>query len=149
MALQTSVIATSIAGLSVAGVTIKDLTSIPAGLDPRDCPAIFPRPDGFMSNLTIQIDSFGSSSGKKTAFYDLNYTYCHSPLAAGRGLFDVYQDMVNKCTAFIDAVIANDALAGSIDAQVKGVAEFGPVVDPAGTAFHGATITIGITEFVN
>jgi hypothetical protein len=149
VAISATTVATSIAALSVAGVTLKDLTAIPENVEARDCPIIFPKPDGFMTNLTIQIDSFGSSSGKKTAFYDLNYTYCHSPLAAGRGLFDVYQDMVNKCTVFIDAVIANDALAGSIDAHVKGVAEFGPVVDPAGTAFHGATITIGITEFVN
>jgi hypothetical protein len=149
VALQATTIASSIAGLTVTGVTMKNLTSIPENVAPRDCPIIYPKPDGFMSDLEVVIDSFGSSVGKKTVRYALTYMYLHSSIGQGRGLFDVYQDMVAKACVFLDAVIANDALTGSIDIQPESMLNFGPVADPAGNYFHGCEIVLKVMEFVN
>lgn len=149
MALQAVTVATNIAALSVSGVTLKALSAIPENVAPRDCPIIYPRPDGFMSDLEVEVDSFGSSAGKKTVRYTLTYMYLHSAIGEGRGLFDVYEDMVTKATAFVDAVISNDAIAGCVDITPTGITNFGPVADPAGGMFHGAQMPFVVTEFIN
>lgn len=149
MALQAVTVATNIAGLTVTGVTLKALNAIPEGVDPRDCPVIYPKPDGFMSALEVEVNSFGSSAAKKTVTYTLAYMYLHSAIGEGRGLFDVYEDMVSKVTAFIDAVLANDAITGCVDITQSGITAFGPVADPAGGIFHGAQLSFVVTELVN
>ena len=94
MTLQADTIATSIAGLSVSGVTIKDLDGISEQVHARACPLLYPKPDGFMSNLRVERDSFGpASNARKTVRYTLSYVYLHAPIGEGRGLFDVYADM--------------------------------------------------------
>lgn len=148
MALAVVTIANSIAALSVSGVTLKDLDEIPQAVLPRDCPMIYPKPDGFLSGLVIEIDSFGSTSAKKTVRYNLSYMFLYCPVGTGRGLFDVYAGMVAKALAFLDALIANDALTGAIDIQPAGVLQFGPVPDPAGNLFHGCQVDLAVQEFI-
>lgn len=149
MALAAVTVATNIAGLTVTGVTMKALNAIPEGVDARDCPIIYPKPDGFMSDLQVDIDTFGSTSAKKTAWYTLNYMYLYAPLASGRGLFDLYEDMVTKAMAFFDAIIANDAITGCVDIQPVSISNWGPVADPAGVSFHGCQIALRVQEFIN
>lgn len=149
MALAAVTVATNIAGLTVSGVTLKALNAIPENVAPRDCPIIYPRPDGFMSSLEVEVNSFGSGAAKKTVRYTLNYVYLHSSIGTERGLFKVYEDMVTKALAFVDAVISNDAITGCVDIQPTGITSFGPVADPAGGMFHGAQLSFIVTEFVN
>jgi hypothetical protein len=130
-------------------VTIKDVDAIPQAVEARDCPIIYPKPDGFLSGLEVEVDSFGSTQAKKTVRYVLTYMFLHAPVGAGRGLFDVYEGCVTNVLAFLDALIANDALSGSVDIQPSGVTSFGPVPDPSGTVFHGCEIALAVTEFVN
>ena len=149
MGLQAVAVATAIGGLTVAGVNLKALNAIPEGADARECPMVYPRPDGFLSGLEVIVDSFGSTAAKKTVKYILTYTYLYAPLGAGRGLFDLYEDMVTKALLFIDTVIANDAITGCVDIEPLDIKEWGPVSDPSGVMFHGAHISFGITELVN
>lgn len=149
MALAGATVAASIAGLTVSGVTMKGLGAIPESADIRECPMLYPNPDGFISGFDLAIDSFGSTAGKKTATYKLNYVFLHSKAGTGRGLFDEYADMVAKALAILDAVIANDAITGCVDIQPQDVLNFGPVSDPSGVLFHGAHLVFTVTEFVN
>ena len=150
MALQADTIATAIAGLTVSGVSIKDLDEIPESVAGRDCPLLYPKPDGFMSNLRVERDAFGPASmAPKTARYTLTYTYLHAPVSGGRGLFDVYQALVSNTLLILDQIIANDTVSGAVTLEPVDVIEFGPVHDPAGEWFHGATIRLACVEFIN
>jgi len=149
MALEIAQICTSIAGLDVAGVTIADLDQIPEQVTSRK-PMIFPRPDGFVSNFIMERNSFGGgSTAKMTVTYTLNYRLCYAPIGEGRGVFDIYPNMVEKAFLFLDAVLAIDTLTGLEDITPGDVIDFGPVTDPAGNLFHGCDILINIMEFVN
>jgi hypothetical protein len=149
MAVAPVTVAASIAALSVSGVTLKDMDEIPQKVEARDCPIFYPKPDGFLSDLEVEIDSFGSAAAKKTFRYRLNYVFLHAAIGEGRGLFDVYADMVANIAALIDAIIANDALSGAVDVQLEGVSSVGPVPDPAGSMFHGCIFTLAVEEFIN
>lgn len=149
MGLNTVAICTAIAGLTVSGVRMLDVTAIPEALDARDCPAFFPRPDGFLSGLEVVHDSFGSSVAKKTATYTLTYIYAHSAVGSGRGLFDVWSDVVAKAALILDAIISNDAIQGAAIDITPTADAFGPVADPSGNGFHGCEIRIDVTEFIN
>ena len=91
----------------------------------------------------------GGSTAKMTVYYTLSYRLCHTRLGSGRGLFDVYDDMVAIAAAFLDAVLAIDVLTGAVDIMPSDAVNFGPVVDPAGDGFHGCDFALDITEFVN
>jgi len=149
MGLATVTLINSIAALSVSGVKLYGLGGIPQSVVPGECPLIYPKPDGLLSGLQVQIDSSGSAAGKKTVRYTLSYMFLHSAVGEGRGLFEKYPDMVIKALAFLDAIIANDTLTGAVDVQPAGVLQFGPVPDPAGHLFHGCQIDLAVTELVN
>ena len=126
MALKITTIADSIAGLSVSGVTLYDIDEIPTAIISRDVPAIIPRPDDYITD--------------------------HSKLGTGRrSLFDTYSGMVTKIGLFLDALIAADAVSGSLDSRPISISNVGAVPSPAeeGVAFHGCDIGVRITEFVN
>lgn len=145
MALSADGVATSIAGLSVSGLTIKDLDGIPEEVLARDCPIVFPDPGNFMTNLAVTRQSF--STAKKDVTYTLNYVYLFAEVSEGRGLFDVYQGLVQGALAFLDAIIANDTLNGAIDITPQGILNFGPEVDPSNNPFFGTTLAFDILEF--
>jgi hypothetical protein len=148
MALAVTTVATSIAALSVSGVTMKDLDAIPEAVLNRDCPIFYPKPENFMTNLRVEILSFGTgSSAKKNVTYQLNYMYLHSELGAGRSLLDVYPDVVAKAALIIDAFLGDDALTGTIDIKPQTALTFGPVQDVAGNWFHGSNMTFDVLEF--
>ena len=150
MTLQISTICDSISNLSVSGLTIKDLNEIPEAITGRDCPVIYPKPDGFVTNFEMVRDSFGGGpTAKMTVTYDLTYRLLGAPIGAGRGLFDSYSLMVEKVYAFIDAVLAVDTMDGLIDIVPADATAFGPVTDPAGGMFHGADVILHVMEFVN
>lgn len=149
MALNIIVIAHNISDLDVNEVHIRDLTAIPEKVTDRDCPILYPLPNGFVTNLTVQIDSFGDARAKKTVFYTLTYRFLEASLGSGRGLFDLYSDFVKHVFAVLDKLIDSQALSGQIDLEIESISNFGPVADPSGNMFHGCDIALRIMEFVN
>ena len=153
MALKITTIADSIAGLSVSGVTLYDIDEIPTAIISRDVPAIIPRPDDYITDFEPEVNSLGTgSTAKMTVRYTLNYRLYHSKLGTGRrSLFDTYSGMVTKIGLFLDALIAADAVSGSLDSRPISISNVGAVPSPAeeGVAFHGCDIGVRITEFVN
>src|SRR3990172_10312405 len=137
MTLAISTICDSISSLSVSGLTIKDLNEIPEAITGRDCPVIYPKPDGFVTNFEMVRNSFGGgSTAMMTVTYDLTYRLLGAPLASGRGLFDSYSMMVEKVYAFIDAILMIDTMDGLIDIVPADATAFGPATHPAAPIFH-------------
>lgn len=140
----------SIAAMSVSGVTIKDVDEIVDSVTDRACPIIQPIPNGFVTDFSVERDSQGpGSTALQTVMYTLNYRLMFAPVGTGRGLLGVWADMLVKARLFLDAIIANDDLAGTVDIRPVGALNFGPVSDPAGNQFHGCDFALRVQEFVN
>ena len=148
--LNVETIATSFAALSIPGVTVLDHLHIPERVEARQCPILYPKPDGFVSDLNVDLVSFGNAANdrRKTITYTLTYRYLHTSIGAGRGLFAVYQDMIANVDLIISTLMDNDDLSGTIDITPTGIDNIGPVIDPAGDAFHGCDLTFAVTVFV-
>jgi hypothetical protein len=148
MALAIRTVADSVAGITVSGVNIKDLNEIPNEVHNRDAPIVYPEPDGFLSNFRFSRESQGTgTSAHINVRYTLTYTFLHSRVGTGRGLFDVYADMVGKVADFLDGILANDAITGAVDIYASNVSTFGPTADPSGEVFHGCTIQLDVLDF--
>jgi len=150
MALAFATITNSIAAISVSGVTIKDIDEIPESVAVRDCPIMYPEPDGFISGLTYTRDSTGpGSTALATVNYNMTYAYLHTSVGSGRGLFDVYDAMLTKVGLIIDAIIISDGITGVVDLTIQDVSQFGAVPDPSGNMFIGTRLVFQIVEFIN
>jgi hypothetical protein len=149
MTLQLVNICGSIAALSVSGVTIADVDEIPPDVQNTRNQILFPEPDGFITNFTATRDSFGPNNiALQTVEYDLNYTYCHVPLGAGRTGLDEYDGMVTKVGLIFDAILDN-VITTDVDVYLPSITEFGLVPDPSGNIFLGCRISIHCKEFVH
>jgi hypothetical protein len=150
MGLQIATITSNIAALSISGVTILDIDEIKEGIKERDGATFFPNPIGFVTDLRVEPVTLGSAGARSyNVWYSLHYVLAYAPIGSGRGIFDKYPSMVATAFSIIDALIANDALAGTQEFQVQSIPEFGPVSDPSGKMHHGCQIVIDIMEFVN
>lgn len=141
-------VADSISKLTISGVTVKDMDEITSSY--LAGPATFsPRPDNFVSDLSVTPSSLGSGGTKQVDIkYTLNYVYYHCALGSVLN-FSMYSAMVTNIAAILVALITNDVVSGAVDLTVTGLSNIGPVVDPAGNAFHGCNISVQITELVN
>jgi len=148
MALEIAVIADSISALAVDGVRICDLDQIPEAVDPRQ-PTIFPLPEGYVTNITQTRISYGGASEKMNVEYDLTYRLCYAPIGTERGLFAAYPAMVAAAYRFLDAVLDVGVMVGLEDITLASIGTFGPVLDMAGTAFHGCDISLHVLEFAD
>ena len=150
MSLQIVTVADSISKLSVTGVTIKDLDGIPEEVSVRDCPVLFPNPDGFITNARVIRRSAGSATdASKDVYYTLNYIFLYSPVGQGRGLFQVFPQLVTKAAAIMDTIISNDTITGLVDITPRINGEIGVVEDTAGSKFFGCMFAFDVVEFVN
>lgn len=150
MALAFTTITNSIAAIDVLGVTIRDIDEIPEAVTPTMCPVLYPEPVGFISNFEYTRQSQGGGAvALADVTYNLTYTFLYAPVGSGRGLFDVYDDMVAKVGLILDAFIIADAATGAVDLTPDTPLNLGPVSDPAGNVFHGCQFVLNITEFVN
>ena len=70
-------------------------------------------------------------------------------MGTGRGLLDVYGDIVEKVGLILDAFIIADAATGVVDLTPQDAFNLGPVVDPAGFTFLGCQFVLNILEYVN
>jgi len=147
--IKLSTIADSISGLVVTGVTMLDLDQIPEAVDPRR-PTFYPWPDGWVSGLEVERNSTGSlGTAKMTVHYVLHYRFCYAPIGSGRGLNDVYPDMVAKAVLLLNKVLDNDIFSGLVDFELAEALAFGVVEDPAGNKFYGCDLALRVMEFVN
>lgn len=153
MTIAFTTITNSIAALSITGaqtINIRDIDEIPDAVEARDCPILFPDPTNFITNFTPVRKSFGGGTVAKFDIqYNMNYLFLQTAVGSGRGLFDVMDDMLDNIAAIFDAIIDNNLVTGLVDMTPSGIAEFGPVRDPAGNDFLGTNVIIQILEFKN
>lgn len=147
MALQWTTLVRSISELSITGVIINDASAIPpaGGNLPH---ILYPEPAGFVSDFTMERNSYGSDDAKMTVTYTLNYTYLHCPIGQGRTGLDIYEDLLTHVGRILDAVLAIDTITGAIDVNPT-VTDFGAVVDPSGGTYLGCKLALICQEFVN
>ena len=149
MTMQLATIANSISGISVSGLSIKDVDEIPTSINQRQCPLLIPSPENYVSDVTIEVDSFGTGTARAmTLHYNLNYMLIHSVVGEGRvHVLDSYSGMLSKACDFLDAFYALEGLTGAVDFQ----ATLGdPAIRTVGAIdFNSIDIRIEITEFVN
>jgi hypothetical protein len=149
MALAIVTVCDSIAALSVTGLNILDVDQIPPDVT-RLYPVLFPEPLEFVTDFAMERDSFGGgSTAKMTVTYNLHYTFCFTPIGAGRTGLDLYDEMLTLAAAILDAVLAIDTFTGGVDMVPLAPVEFGPVPDPAGNQYLGCRFTFQVQEFVN
>ena len=153
MGLHVLELARSIETLSISGVQVRGLSNIPRTVEERECPILYPKPDGFLSGLTVVRESYGgdtATGARKTAYYTLTYRFLFEPLGTGReNVFDQYQLFVTRALAIIEAFIANSSLGGVTDITPPDVVAMGPVSDQAGTMFHGCDFPLKVMDFWN
>ncbi len=149
MALAIATIADGISHLVVAGLVIKDVNEIPAVGDVRQ-PLLIPLVN-FVTDFTVERNSFGAAEAKMTVRYTLNYRLLYKPVGDGRvNTLEVFDDMVAMFGAIWDALLDTATITGSVDHEgLNGVVNMGVVEAPDGTAFWGCDIPIAMMEFVN
>ncbi len=149
MTLQTAAIITSIAGYSVTGVTILDADAMKDKVEVRDTPFLMLAPTWF-TKPEYTYDSYGTGvSAAITMKYVLVWRFFFAEVGVERGHADIFQGFIQKVTAIIDAVIANDATSDAVHLQVASVGPFGVVTDPVENEFFGCDIGISVMEYVN
>jgi hypothetical protein len=138
-------VADSISKMSISGVTVKDIDQITASRMGQAA-MLAPRPDNFVTNIQVARDEL--TGQKLTLKYTLNYTYYHCPVGSTLNFAD-YANLITNVAAILAVMVAPTPLAGSLDTEAPTVFEIGPVLDPAGNAFHGCQISLTISQFIN
>lgn len=140
-------VADSISKLSIAGVNVFDIDQIPAKAM-GNLPALFPAPDGFISDISFSRVTKGSNGTAKMDFsYTLKYRFLHSPVGSGGGLVSTYADLIAKLALILVTIFTNDSIPGALDMQLQNVSDISPMLDPAGSAeYHGVDIMLRVEE---
>jgi len=150
MALGIATILDSIKALSVSGVTIREMTEVPEKITTRDCPVLFPKPTGFITDLKVTPVAFGDPGTRPyNVEYNLHYLYAHAQVGTDRKLALSIDAALVKIFLILDAIIAADNLSGTVEFQAANFDAFGPIIDPSGQAFVGCELTFHVMQFVN
>lgn len=152
MTLSTATIASGIAALTVSGVTIKDVDEIPETVNSRDCPILFPSPDGFVLGGNGEPETGSTTFGTPTTrLWTFNrsyrYVYLHEQAGATRGLKDVIGAMATKVDLILEAIAEMDLT--DVDVMRVGVSDMGVIEAPDAKAFFGAIFEITLRERMN
>ena len=140
-------VATSIAGLTVSGVTIKDLNAIPDTASMLT-PIVFPQPNGYMTNVAMTFESFGSNGAAKMNFeYDLNYVFLYAEVGSGINAFAPYSGLMTKLALILVTIFSNDAISGLVDMKLGSVGNVGVIADPTDKNFWGVLFTLHVLEY--
>jgi hypothetical protein len=145
--IQIATIADAISNLSISGVNNYDIDKIPeSAID--FCPALFPAPDNYVTDLQFTVQSFGGDSARKLdVSYTLNYRFLYAPIGSGSVLQN-YAGLIAKLELILEALLGASTPTGSIDMSLLGVSNIGPLSDPAGqTMYHGVEIALRILEY--
>ena len=144
-AINFTTVTNSIAALSISGVTVKDVDEITSSRMGQGA-ILAPRPDGFVTDISFTPDEM--TKQKLTLKYTLNYVYYHCPIGSTLNFAD-YSNLIGKLALILAAMIEDHTLTGAVDTEAPSVGDIGPVLDPAGNAFHGCTISLTISQFIN
>jgi hypothetical protein len=129
----------------VRRLTIKDLHEMPASVDERECPLLGPAVDrAFLTDWESQRIS---AQGNTRHVYTLNYTLYQAKTGQGRGLFEQYPAMVATAQYLADTLHALTKVNGCQRLELAAMPAFGRVLDASEQAFHGATISLRVTQF--
>ena len=145
---QFDTVANSISALSIDGVNIHDIDDIPESAE-MQTPMLIPQPNGFVSDIGPQFQSYGSGGTAKIDLqYTLNYVYLHAPIGSGISTYDIYKGLLTNVIAIFEAIFANDAPDGAIDLQLSTLSDIGTVTDPAGAEYWGILFSLRVLEHV-
>lgn len=151
MTLSTSSITAGIAAISISGLSIKDITSIPEQVQPRDCPILFPHPVQFIQGGAggeEGLETFGIPTSRFWLFNrTYRYLFLYAPVGSTRGMVDIYSGYVSKIDSIMESITELDVT--DVDVRNISVSELGVIEDPAGSKFYGCTIDIMVREKVN
>ena len=140
-------VADSIAGISISGVTVKSIGAIPPNVQMLT-PILFPQPSGFITDIQVENQSFGTNATAKIDFsYTLHYVFLFSELGAGLSQLDMYSPLIQKLELVWEAIIGNDSLTGLIDMRLNSVEGLGEVEDPSGNLYWGVLFSLRCLEF--
>lgn len=149
IALGLKTVLDSISDLAIDGVTVLDIDQIPEQGSYRES-LLFPDPYGFITGLNIKRDSTGGGgTALMTMTYTLNYLFIYAPVGSGRGLADIYSNLTQRLIDIIEGMLENDDISGAVDMEVQEIPSIGIIQDPAGATWHGCTLSLRITEFLN
>lgn len=141
-----STVADSIAGLTISGVTIKDIDQIPDTARML-CPLLIPKPDNFVTDLSVSFETFGSNGGAKiNTNYTLNYVFLFCEVG-GMGAFAAFSGLVSKLSAILVAINSNDAITGAVDMKINSIGNIGVITDPAGVEYWGLEFSLRVLEY--
>ena len=147
MTLRIATVADSISKLSVSGLTICDIDQIKTVEDKRRS-AMIPNVD-YISDVAVQVDSFGADIGKMTVFYTLNYRLLYKPIGTERTMSIVhFSGLVAMVGLIWDAFLAIGAISGCEDLSIANIGNLGLVEDPSGNGWWGCDLGFRVMEFV-
>jgi hypothetical protein len=141
-------VANSIAALSISGVTVKDADEIVTSWN-KQANILYPIPNNWITNAKFTVDTYGSNSAEKGRFScNMNYRFLGTELGNMANFTSAYNNVISKMILIINAIISNDVITGAVDFRFVGVANIGPLPDPAGNVFHGCDLTFMYEEFL-
>lgn len=139
-------VADSIAGLTISGVTIKDIDQIPDTARML-CPLLIPKPDNFVTNLSVSFETYGSNGGAKiNTNYTLNYVFLFCEVG-GISSFAAFSGLVTKLSAILVAINSNDTITGAVDVKINSIGNIGVITDPAGIEYWGLEFSLRVLEY--
>lgn len=146
VALNPVTVANSIAALSISGVTLKSVGAIP-DTGEMVTPILFPQPNGFITDIKVVNQSFGSNTTAALDFnYTLHYVFLFAEAGSGLSQLDPYSPLIQKLELIWETIITNDAVTGLIDVRLEGVEGLGVIDDPSGNQFWGALFSLRCLE---
>lgn len=140
----------AISKFSIADVVIKDVDEIAASWN-MTANVLYPNPNGFITGLSLDYQSLlRGTNAPVNITYTLNYTFLGTKIGDMSNFTKAYSNVVNKTILIIEKMISNDApYSGKVDMEIVQPLSIGPKSDPAGNGFHGADITLRVTEMQN
>jgi hypothetical protein len=138
----------SIAALTITGVTICDIHNIPTNME-RKLPILFPDPDGWLGNVGVTVDSYGTSGSEKlTMGWTLSYIFMLAKSGTGRVETDNYNAMIVKVGAIATVIVNTDSLSGADDIRLESIEAPGYVQAPNGDFYHGCRFALRASKFL-
>ena len=139
----------AIKDINISGVTVKDYDGIAASWQSMPN-VLYPNPEGFLSDFALEYPTVlrGGSSPVDIS-YTLNYRFLGVEIGDLSQMPTQYAAMIEKVLAIIAAMISTDSpYSGRAEMEVVSVS-VGARADPVGNAYHGADISLKVTEMQN
>lgn len=140
-------VAAAVAALDYDGVTCYGLNTMPQSVELRGDVPVFGPSASDPSFLTDWESRVITLQGNRQNTYTLNFTLFQAQAAKGRGLFETYPDMVESAARVVNRLQSVTKVDGCKHIAIAGMPQFGQVFDASGKQFHGATISLRVTEF--